>query len=372
MMSLTASERNLIVYYAKWSTDHPRYPLAISDIPPDLVTDFVYAFIDVDEKGNISISLEEKKQLLELKKLKEKARLNSRQMRTIFSVGGWGEGSEPLPAMAHDPESRANFAKQARKFCEKYHFDGVDIDWEFPQDEREGMDLFQLIFSLYRELKQSFSKKYMITIAAPGLPVHYKRIPWGYIAPLVDRVSVMTYDLHGPWKDADNLVTNHQSALKPTIIGNPAFNTTSTMSYYSNYVPKEKLAVGIPLFFNTYADVHEGILPSHYGSPYSGPAKNPYVPYEQGNLFYRDIVEALQRGQASGYWDPVALAFMAYYPKTAIWGSGMNKQSIQNVCEFIIKNGFQGAKVWQFQGDTPHWEALRLIHQLLITSENSE
>lgn len=361
-----ASEKHLIVYYAKWSEYHPRYPLSIPEIPADLVTDFVYAFVDTDEKGNLSVSVDEKEQLCELTKLKNEARQTGHRLITIFSVGGWEEGSEPLPALAADEKNRTHFAKEVRKFCRKYHFDGVDIDWEFPKDYEEGEHFYKLIQALHDELKVNGKDKYLITIAAPGLPEHYRLIPWEDIAPLVDRISVMTYSLHGPWKDKNNLYTNHQTALKPTIIGNPLFNISSTMAYYNKLVPATKLAVGIPLFFTTYAHVENGILPSHYGGTYSGPAKNPYVDYEDGNLFYRDIVEHIADGRAKGYWDPVAQAFMAYYPSTKVWGSGVNEEAIRRNCKFILDKGFAGAKVWQFQGDTPDWQALKLMRSLLI------
>lgn len=366
---LIASERRLVVYYAKWSDTHPHYPLKISQIPHDLATDFVYAFVDVDAEGNIEVSDEEKKQLAELVKWKKEALAQGIKLRTLFSVGGWGEGSEPLPALAASLTSRRNFAVQAKKFCQEHQFDGIDIDWEFPKDHEEGRTFFLLIFNLYEELKKSQAPHYLITIAAPGLPEDYKKIGWSHIAPLVDRVSVMTYDLHGPWKDPDNLVTNHQSALKATILGNPHFNITSTLNYYNEHVPREKLTVGIPLFFTTYADAKNGVTPSHYGSSYSGPAPNPYVPYEPGELFYRDIVEDIRNKKAQGFWDPISVAFSAYYPEKAIFASGMNEQSIKEICQFIIDKGFQGAKIWQFQGDTPDWQGLRLMHKLLLTDK---
>jgi chitinase len=320
----------------------------------------------VDEQGNISVNEDEKKQLLELIQWKQSALAQGVNIHTLFSVGGWEEGSEPLSALAADPESRRNFATQARNFCQEHQFDGVDIDWEFPADQEEGKHFFLLMFDLYQELKESWDKRYLLTIAAPALPEDYKKINWSEVAPLVDRISVMTYDLHGPWKDPDNLVTNHQSALKPTIVGNPELNITAVLKYYVQHVPKEKLAVGIPLFFTTYADAKGGILPSHYGSVYSGPAKNPYVSYEEGELYYRDIVEDIKSGRAVGYWDPISVAFMAYYPQTAVFASGVNEEAIRRVAHFIIEQGFQGAKVWNFQGDTPDWQALRLMHQLLL------
>lgn len=46
-------------------------------------------------------------------------------VKTIVSVGG-GSGSAEFPILAADPTARQTFARDAREFCDRYGFDGID------------------------------------------------------------------------------------------------------------------------------------------------------------------------------------------------------------------------------------------------------
>ena len=52
-------------------------------------------------------------------------------LKTCLSVGGW-TFSRPFPLVASDPDKRATFAQSIVDMAVEYHFDCIDIDWEFP------------------------------------------------------------------------------------------------------------------------------------------------------------------------------------------------------------------------------------------------
>ena len=52
-------------------------------------------------------------------------------LKTCLSVGGWSF-SRPFPLVASDPDKRATFAQSIVDMAVEYHFDCIDIDWEFP------------------------------------------------------------------------------------------------------------------------------------------------------------------------------------------------------------------------------------------------
>jgi GH18 family chitinase len=133
------------------------------------------------------------------------------------------------------------------------------------------------------------------------------------------------------------------------------------MHFYESYFPKEKLFVGIPLFFTTYAGASAGDIPSHYASPYSGPGYNPLEPDVPGELLYKEVVQDLRQNRAKGFWDKDAKAFSVYYDDSKTFGSGMNDESIQKIQDFIKNAGYGGAFVWELRGDTYDWHALQLL-----------
>jgi len=55
----------------------------------------------------------------------------NRHLKTLISVGGWTL-SQRFSDIALTDESRLKFAKSAVTFMQKYQFDGIDIDWEYP------------------------------------------------------------------------------------------------------------------------------------------------------------------------------------------------------------------------------------------------
>jgi chitinase len=50
-------------------------------------------------------------------------------IKTLVSMGG-GSGSAEFPKLASSDAARRTFAKEAREFCDRYEFDGVDSKYE--------------------------------------------------------------------------------------------------------------------------------------------------------------------------------------------------------------------------------------------------
>lgn len=53
-------------------------------------------------------------------------------LRIMAVFGGWDEGSEKFSQIAANSGNRSIFIKTTVAFCQKYGFDGVDLDWCYP------------------------------------------------------------------------------------------------------------------------------------------------------------------------------------------------------------------------------------------------
>jgi chitinase len=60
--------------------------------------------------------------------------LKAKGIKVLLALGGWNDTeSDKYSRLVNNPTSRANFIQQALEFIEKYGFDGLDLDWEYPK-----------------------------------------------------------------------------------------------------------------------------------------------------------------------------------------------------------------------------------------------
>ena len=71
--------------------------------------------------------------------------------------GGWNAGSKKFSQMAADPAKRQIFLDSIIPFVQKYGFEGVDMDWEYPGardtiDEDGDKENFSVLVKMMGEL----------------------------------------------------------------------------------------------------------------------------------------------------------------------------------------------------------------------------
>jgi chitinase len=98
--------------------------------------------------------------------------LKSTRMQTWFSIGGF-DFSDPGPTrttwsdLCANPTNRAAFISSLIDFMNKWGFQGVDLDWEYPgQPDRGGnpQDTPNLLL-LIQEMRAAFGNKFGISLA---------------------------------------------------------------------------------------------------------------------------------------------------------------------------------------------------------------
>lgn len=53
-------------------------------------------------------------------------------LKTMVAIGGWNEGSARFSPLVADAERRKELVRNVIKFLRQNHFDGLDLDWEYP------------------------------------------------------------------------------------------------------------------------------------------------------------------------------------------------------------------------------------------------
>jgi chitinase len=194
----------------------PEYRIADFDLErAESLTDLVCFSAKADPAGDLNLGRLTPAHLQKLKLLKD-----NKDVALHLCVGGW-ERSEGFPRLAAAPKAREKFAESLVRFCLDNKFDGVDLDWEHPQNETEHRDYAALL----TVVKESFQPHGLqLTIAVAG----WQALPAEAIE-AVDRVHLMAYDANGRHSTFD-------------------FAEADVARLMKRGVPAEKICLGLPFY----------------------------------------------------------------------------------------------------------------------------
>lgn len=312
-----AAQKIVVAYVTSWTQTIP---------DPMVMTHINYAFGGVGD--DYKIYSDNLSRLQKIVKLKEK----NPELKVLISVGGWGRGN--FTPMASSAERRRIFAESCVKFCQKYHLDGIDIDWEFPgnnsSSEKSPADEKQNYTLLMQDLREALGEKYLLTMASSADPGYYD---FKSCILYLDFVNVMTYDMSGP--------PNHHSALyRGGQIGNGWLVAhESIQNHLKAGVPADKLVMGLPFYGNSGAgsqisleEIKNGIVSGKWTDHWDDVAKVPYVTDSKGKFAY-------------GYDDERSLAIK---------------------CQYILDNDLAGGMYWEYCNDDKSGTERTTVYQKLM------
>jgi chitinase len=154
-------------------------------------------------------------------------------------------------AIDANPQARSNFAQNLANFAIANGYDGVDFDYEVPNDNQQASQFTMLIQDLRNLLPAG---QYLISAAVSSSPGSYGIYDFSGMTPLVDFYNVMTYDFHGAW-------TNHSGHNSPLYLspldpGQEGSLDTSTEEFLTQFgVPAEQINLGTAFYgyaFNVF------------------------------------------------------------------------------------------------------------------------
>ncbi|XP_069697657.1 endochitinase-like isoform X2 [Periplaneta americana] len=277
-------------YFESWALrkqGQARY--TIDDIPGHLCTHVYYSFVGVNNVTwrlnalypQVDLMMNGFRNFTALK-------LRYPELKTIVSVGGWGEGGYKYSQLVSLKTRRKTFVDSVVEFMHEFGFDGLDLDWEYPgARNRDGKpsDKDNFLY-LVEELRLRFdeeNRNWELTIAGP---VARQKLEDGYHVPELCRVA----------------------------------NAINVMAYNMRTI------------WNGFADVQSPLYKR---------------PHDTGALQKVNVICQALQANNSGWveqWDEFGLCPYAY--KDNIWVGYENPRSIQIKTDFIKEKGYAGAMMW--------------------------
>jgi chitinase len=327
-----------VAYYPYWSLSTRQY--RVEDIPAAALTHLNYAFAALSDSGEC-VSTSASADAVNLPAL-QALKLRYPLLKTMISVGGGGAGAAFSQAAASD-ESQARLVQSCVAFMRTYGFDGIDLDWEYPQ-AGETQLFTALLSSLRQDLDaqgQADGRRYLLTIAAPAGPWQMARIDLAQVTPLLDWLNLMTYDFYGAWSSA----TGFNAPLYPSP-ADPAHLSvdTTVQAYLAAGIPADKLVLGLPFFGHGWqgvAGANNGLYQT-FSAPAQGTGKGTFEFY-----FLQDS----RFSSFTRYWDDEAKVPWLFDPAQGIMISYDDVESLGLKSAYIRQNKLGGAMIWQIAAD---------------------
>ena len=277
-------------------------------------------------------------------------------VRVVLSVQGYGDSSKNFSNAASTPENRATFIKNIVDVVEKYHFDGIDLDWEYPgwftpsKKDSEADEFNDLCKELNEALKQK-NPQYLLTAAIPGGAEGHNRYDLKECSKYLDFIHLMTYDLEASSK------VYHHTALYANLGKGTATNAAvhETVEIFKlKGVPQEKLVIGIA-FYGKYTKPSS----STNGGLGSDSANGKYttLTYNVIKNYYLNRVGS----EVEEYWDSVCYAPYLYDSVSKYFITYENARSINEKAKYMRKNKLAGVMIWELGEDSSDNELIKAV-----------
>ncbi len=262
------------------------------------------------------------------------------------------EGNADVFVKAAQPENRGAFVTSCvqqfiqGKIADGINapglFDGIDIDWEYPE-EADKLNFIALLAEFRRQL-DAIGPNLLLTVAMGTLRSNYQHLDMAAVSLYADQVAIMNYDYAGPWSKRTGLVAPLYHAPGDPEIGGDV--ETTIANYKDAGVPVSKMLMGLPFYaysWNRVAPENHGLF--QLGEP------------DRNDVLYNYIVSI--QNKFTVYRDPKSMAPWLF-DGTTFWTYD-DDLSIAAKVKYARELGLRGVMIWEISGDTDDGKLLKTI-----------
>ncbi|KAG6826963.1 hypothetical protein H0H92_013737 [Tricholoma furcatifolium] len=345
-------------WYPSWSS------IALSDIPWSKYNVMSYSFafvLDLKATTNdtdmISLNSSMIPQFVSL------ARNNS--VKALISVGGWF-GSEYFSSLVA-PANRANFVSACKYLVGNYSLDGLDFDWEFPNELGVGnlyspSDASNYIAFL-SDLRAELGPEAFITLSvstSPFLGSNNQSMPdVSSLAEPISYIAIMNYDIYGPFSSTTgpNAPLNLTCSSYSEARSNPSA-TSAIQAWIDAQMPASQIVLGVPSYGHTYsvpssqALSNNNTISLYSNFSGSGTKSGQYTFAQMVSLGYlSESGAASTASNISYFFDNCSQTPFVYSNTSQILISYDNAESFSDKGKFITDHGLLGFAMYDVTGD---------------------
>ncbi|KAL2827936.1 hypothetical protein BDW59DRAFT_178921 [Aspergillus cavernicola] len=316
-----------IAYFEASDQNRSCLTMSVDQVDTSVYTHIHFAFATINTDMSISVDgMEDQLSLLS----------DMTGVKRILSIGGWdfstNTGTYMIFRDAVTSTNRATLVSNIVDFLDEYDLDGVDFDWEYPDEpDIPGIpagttaDSTNYYLTLVA-MKEALSSEKTVSVTAPASFWYLECFPIEAIGSIVDYIVYMTYDLHGQW-DYDNAYVD--SGCDDGNCLRSHVNITETLSSLSMItkagVSSNKVAVGVASYARSFEMTEAGCWTSMctYTGPDSGAWPGPCTDTAGYIANYELELVIAENPTAELYWDKDSYSNILVFNETQ-WAGYMN------------------------------------------------
>ncbi len=274
--------------------------------------------------------------------------LRKQGVRVVLCLGGYQDGAAPFSEACRTEAGRNTLARSIVEAVELYHYDGVDIDWEYPgyytglnggetDYVKDSANYTAFMIALRRELKQA-NPDYILSAALPGGPYNHPRFEVENLASVLDFFHLMTYDMDSA------TVSTHLTPLYSSSLGVANCSVhDSVNTYISRGVAPSKLVIGIAFYGRKF----------YLSQNAQTPMKQNAISRETvlQNEIKTSFLNRIESGEVIRYFDNTAKAPYLFDTVNKIAVTYDDPESIMYKAQYAISRGLGGMMFWEYGED---------------------
>jgi chitinase len=260
-------------------------------------------------------------------------------VKVLVSLGGWG-WDQQFREIVNSKEAEDRYVKAVLDIVRDDDYDGIDLDWEYPDSEKE-VPGFERLTRRFRAgldaIGASKGRKMLVTMAASSNPGTLRWLDTAFVLETMDWLNVMTYDYSGDWTG----YAGHNSPLHASS-RQPGAKRSSELSIQylldERKIPADRLALGIPLYGRGFP----------VSEPYASTKGVPKTRLPQGS--YRNLAGLQKQGWTRRWDDETKTPWLIAPDGKAVIGYD-DAESVALKAKWAREKGLRGVFFWQVAAD---------------------
>ncbi|SIQ89244.1 Chitinase, GH18 family [Chryseobacterium sp. RU37D] len=285
---------------------------------------------------------------------------HAKGVKVMFALHDYSNGTKMRGIFANE-NLRAAFINNLITICKNHDFDGIDLDYEYPSSQSDGIGIKNFIIDLHNAAQANINKPFSITMALGYGAFAGQYLDLSTLNNYCDFYNIMTYDYDATWtsyfgfnaplyKEASQQFTNQ--------------NCDASMQYYNlqRGVPKDKLVLGLPFYGYRY---------NNYTSLYAQKPTN-----NGDGLQYRNIYsDYMNKPEWARRWSPSSQVPYLVNQSTSQMITYDDEISIAAKCDYASANAYRGVMCWELsrgfiQGKSPSMPLLKIMGDKVLRNNS--